>query len=455
MLWQGEALKNTMKKQKKYQKYNSADTVAVVSLYPHRGEVYSKGTTGVASYTKNLITKLSHKAVVFANIVDSPETYEEKNTLVVRCFTPNTTSMWTTIISELKKFSNIRKVLVQMDFSMYGNMLVGGMVIPFLGLLKLLGYETTVVLHHVITNVDHLSGHVGLTNSPSDQAKAKLYNALFTTFNVLLGLATHKIVILEHALKETLSTVVNPRKITVIPHAVDTNIRQIDKKTARKRLQLPNDEFVVMFFGYVNWFKGADLFARYFQNTRKLAGKRVRFVLAGGESPTMKEKLFYQNYFLEVKNRIRTSKNMTMTGYIDQKDITTYFSAADLIVFPYRECMCASGVLSLAFSYKLPFIVSDKLGHMFDAPDAKEALERSNLTTNEALFALSPTSIQHTASKVLENGIKKKMIQFATEMRDSRSYAKNATMYDDVLFSTAGTNEDTVFVPAVVMPNEY
>lgn len=424
-----------MKTNISYKKYDKADTVAVVSLYPKRGEMYSKGTTGVASYTKNLITKLTHKAVVFANVIDSPDTYKEKNKLVVRCFTPNTISMWSTLLIELKKFSNIKKLLIQLDFSMYGSMLVSGLVIPFLGICKIMGYETTVVLHHVITNVNHLSGHVGLTHSPFDQMKARIYNALFATFNISLGLVSKQIVILEHGLYEKLATVIPKEKITVIPHAVDTHTRLIDKTYARKRLQLPKNDYVVMFFGYVNWFKGADLFARYFERKQKIGGRRVRFILAGGESPTMKQKLFYQNYFCDVRNRIHASKNISMTDYVDQKDIGAYFSAADLVVFPYRDFMCASGVMSLTFSYQRPFIVSDKLSAMFDAADFTQAFERVGLTKEDMVFRLTRTDILHQTTNVLTDGVKPKLVKLSKMIAQERSFEKTATLYEDALFA--------------------
>lgn len=442
-----------MKNKNNYSEYNSADTVAVISLYPKHGETYSKGTTGVASYTKNLVTKLSHKAVVFANIIDKAKTYQEENALVVRCFSPNTLSMWVHIMRELRKFSRIKKVLIQLDFSMYGSMIVTGMIIPFLAILRLLGYEPTVVLHHVITNVNHLSGHVGLSNSFKDRVKAHVYNALFMTFNYSLGMVTHKIVILEHALKEKLAQIISPEKIVVIPHAVDATLETVDKITARKKLKLPTDEFVVMFFGYVNWFKGADLFVEYFKDTEKLAGKKVRFVIAGGESPTMKSKGFYRTYFHNVERSVRESKRVSMTGYVAQEDIGDYFSAADLIVFPYRECMCASGVLSLAFSYKTPFIVSDKLGIMFNAPDMQEIMKQIGLTREQVTFGLNKSDAQRVATKVLENGIKKKMKLLAGSMRETRAFSRNVRDYEEVLF-TPTPNKQISVAPAALMTHE-
>lgn len=433
--------------------YNNADTIAVISLYPKKGETYSKGTTGVASYTKNVVTEWSRNAVVFTNTITQPESYEEHNTYVIRCFTPNTITLWFQILKELRKFNRIKKVLIQLDFSMYGNIISTGLVLSFIGLLRVLGYEPHIVLHHVITNVNHLSGHVGLSNSVTDQIKKHIYNVMFTTFNMMLGLVSSNIIILEETLKQKLSHTISSSKITVIPHAVDTSLEPMDKAKARKKLKFPQDEFVVMFFGYVNWFKGADLFVEYFKQTQSLAGKKVRFIIAGGESPTMKSKQFYQTYFSDVKQAVEESHNVSMTGYVAQDDICSYFSAADLVVFPYREYMCASGVLSLVFSYKKPFIVSDQLVTMFESKDMEHAMNTVGLSQHDLTFALNASSVQTVSQKVLENGLKAKMVTLANELRTMRSFERNATIYESVLFEQVPDTQVSG-IPALALSDE-
>jgi glycosyltransferase involved in cell wall biosynthesis len=417
------------------QKYNHPETLVVVSLYPKKGEFYSAGLSGVAAYTKNVVVNMNRQVVVLADYQKEPSVYEEKNSLVLRCFQPGRLQMWKEILHVLRWFSHSKKVLIQFDFSMYGNMVVSGSILFFSAMLKLLGFEVSVVSHHVILDVNKLSGHVGLGNGFVDKIKAKIYNVFFYLFYLLLGLVTYKTIILEETLRERLEKVIPTHKIVAIPLAVDPTLHAMDKSKARKKLGIKSTEKVVLFFGFVNWFKGADFFATAFQDVKNLLGKPARFIIAGGESATLSTKPYYQKYFFDMLKTIENSHAVQITGYVSQEKIKEYFSAADLVVFPYRHFMCASGVLSLVFSYKKPFIVSEALGDMFEAEDLKEALVASHLQKKDLTFALDKTHLIQRTEKVLRNGLKKKMITMAGIVRQQRSYRNNAMLYDQALFA--------------------
>jgi len=164
-----------------------------------------------------------------------------------------------------------------------------------------------------------------------------------------------------------------------------------------------------------------------------LLNKNVSALIAGGESPTMKGKRFYQKYFNQVLKTVSDSPVVNMTGYIPQEDIRKYFSAADLIVFPYRHFMTASGVMSLALSYGKPFIVSHELSQMFDSPDFKKTLTEVGLKKSDIVFNLSKYSCLHTAENVLRNGIKRKMARLALIEREKRDYSLTAKAYDNLV----------------------
>lgn len=424
------------------QKYNNPETLLVVSLYPKKGEVYSTGTSGVASYAKNLISNMNRKIIVFSDYDKKPSLYEEENTLVIRCFKQNRFQMWKEIFSQIKTFTNTSTILIQFDFSIYGSILTSGLLLPFLFLLKISGFKASVISHHVILDVRKLSGHVGLGQSHLDQVKASVYNIFFNTFFFLLGLASHQIIVLEETLKKRLNHVISEKKIVAIAHPVDTSLTPIEKSEARKQLGIPMDEEVVVFFGFVNWFKGADFFAHAFQDTDRILDQKARFILAGGESVTMNTKPFYRTYFAETAQTIKNSKNMTMTGYVPQEMIPLYFSAADLIVFPYRHYMCASGVLSLVFSYQKPFIISSPLSEMLDSPDLSQAMKTVHLLKEDLIFTLDKESCLSVTERVLRNGLKQKMIDMTKIVREERSFLNTSQLYENVLFE-----DNTVISP--------
>jgi len=427
-------MKKLTKKQQAH--FDTPDTLVVVSLYPKKGETYSAGTTGVASYTKNLVTNMNRPVIVLADILTKPEVYQENNTLVLRCFDHNDPQLWMQLFKTIRQFKHPKQILLQFDFSMYGSMITSGLITAFLSLLKLFGYKPSVVSHHVVTHTQQLKGHLGLNNSIVDGIKSRLYDAIFQLFYILLGLATHKVILLEETLKHKLTHLIPAHKLVAIPHAVDTSLKTVSKRQARRRLNIPQDEQIVMFFGFANWFKGADLFADYFQNTSKILGKKTRFIIAGGESSTLNDKPYYQQFFDKILHTIYNSKAVSITGYVPQKQIKDYFAAADLVVFPYRYYMCASGVLSLVFSYNKPFIISSALKEMFASDDLAKAFANCELKPTDIQFDLTQKDCLRATKKVLRNGLKQKIRSVGTIMKTERSFANNAKLYEAALFNT-------------------
>jgi len=417
------------------QKYDRPDNLIIISLYPKRGELYSAGTSGVASYTKNIAKNMNRNIIVLADYEEKKEMYEEGKILVYRCFQRNTPKMWIEIIKALLKFSSIKTVLVQLDFAIYGSTLTTSLVLPLLAVLKLFGYQVSVTMHHVVLDAFKLKGHVGIKEGIIGQIKGWLYNILFHGFYFLLGTFTHQVIVLEEVLKTHLSKVIASRKITTISHGVDTHLHPISKLEARKKLKISKNEYVILFFGFINWFKGADCFVDAYKDTEYCLGRKARFIIAGGESPTLKDRKYYQEYFNHVITNVKAAKQFEITGYVPQKKIAQYFSAADLVVLPYRTLMTASGVLSLVFSYRKPFIISDELGKMFQSPDFKYALKKTGLHLSDVVFKLNHRSALVSSENVLKNGIKKKMSQMAGIMSELRSYENTAGLYEKALSS--------------------
>lgn len=425
--------------------FNQPATLAVISPYPKRGEVYSAGVTGVASYSKNVVKNLTGPVLVIANqlphrhqkTTSKPVFYQEGSALIGRVWQPNTIDLWRQIITTLRQFPQLKKVLIHFDFAMYGNPLVTSLVIPFLWLLKFYGYQVSLVAHHVVLDVDKLTGHLGLSQSWFDQKLAKIYSKIFRLFFRLLGLSVTQIIVLEKILQKRLATLINPHKIVTIPHAVDDSLSGPTKAAARKILGIKANEQVVLFFGFVNWFKGADFFVDTFKDVTKLLCKPARFIIAGGKSPTMSGKPYYDKYFAQLTQTIDQSAKVELTGYIPQQKIALYFAACDLVVFPYRDFMCASGVMSLTFSYAKPFIVSTELATVLNEADYRQALAQVGLKKDDLIFKLTPTDLLNQATNVLADGIKPKTVAFTRLIRSSRAFSQTAHRYAQAIFATS------------------
>ncbi|MDD4937980.1 MAG: glycosyltransferase [Candidatus Shapirobacteria bacterium] len=427
-------------------KYNNSDSLLVISFYPNKGETYSAGATGVASYTKNIISNLHRKVVVLANKqINSPDkTYQENNSLVIRCFISNTPKMWSMLWKQIRSFNQIKNIHIQYDSSMYGGILTSGLIIPFVTLLRIFGYKVSITLHHVVDDVLQLRGQVGLKETFIDTIKGKVYNIIFHVFYWILALFTNKFIVLEETLVNKLLTIAPHAKVTAIAHGVDNNLKTKTKIEACHNLKINPKDFVIIFFGYINWFKGADFFVKAFSKVNKILGRKTHFFIAGGSSPTLGDKPYYQSFYQSIKKEADKSKSLFITGYVKQEDIANYFAATDLVVFPYRHYMTASGVLSLVFSYKKPFIISNKIEEMFNAPDFKQAFLKSNLKKSDLTFRLTPHDCQKTATKVLKNGLIAKTINMTKYMSESRDFVKTADLYDQALFGASIKSKNVI-----------
>ncbi len=417
------------------EKYNSPDTLGVVSLYPKKGEVYSRGVSGVASYAKNIISNFGRRVIVFCDYKNKPSFYEEGRTLVIGCFKKNSQNMWEEIYKYLKKFDRVNNLLLQFDFALYGNIFTSSLAAAFIMLLKLLGYRISITCHTVLTDVRKISGHIGLKNNLMGNFKANIYTLVFKLFYKTISTLSDQIIVLEENLKIKLQNLTNSKNIFAINHGVDNTLTPISKNKARKILGIGKKEHLVLFFGYVNWFKGADFFVNSFTKTEKILGKKVNFVIAGGKSATLSGKKYYEQYFESIKSSIKLSKSIKITGYVSQKRIPVYFSAADLIILPYRHFMMASGVLSLALSFKKPFIISKESSPVLESTDFIESLSLSNLKKEEIVFDLNSRSLNYLTKKVLKNGTRKKIIKLAYILRNKRDYKNTALQYENLIFA--------------------
>ena len=198
--------------QKLIEKYNHQDSLMIVSVYPKKGEVYSSGVSGVASYVKNLASNLNRKVIVIADYQANPEIYEEGNVLVARCFKVGKMGLWRDVYKILKQFKQVKTALMQLAPSIYGGWLISGLILPFIAILRLVGYRVSVSLHHVVEDIGRLSGHVGLGNSELDSLKIKFINLVFKIYYWSLGWSVNKIIVLEQGLQSKLAKLVDKNK---------------------------------------------------------------------------------------------------------------------------------------------------------------------------------------------------------------------------------------------------
>lgn len=146
------------------------------------------------------------------------------------------------------------------------------------------------------------------------------------------------------------------------PHPLYDNFGDIvPREDALSFLHLQDDCRYMLFFGLVRAYKGLDLLIEAFADTR-FDTLPVKLVIAGEFYDDMRPYLeMIDSHNLKDKVIIRDS-------YIPDEEVRYYFSAADIVVQPYKSAT-QSGVTQVAYHFNRPMLVTDVGGLKEIVPD--------------------------------------------------------------------------------------
>jgi D-inositol-3-phosphate glycosyltransferase len=137
----------------------------------------------------------------------------------------------------------------------------------------------------------------------------------------------------------------------LVPHPVyDLFGERIDKNEARRRLGLPEGEPLLLFFGFVRDYKGLDLLLDALPRIRERIPARL---LVLGEFYSGKDRTLEQIQKLGLADAVTLED-----GYVPNERVGLYFSAADVVVLPYRSAT-QSGIVPIAYQLERPVICTD------------------------------------------------------------------------------------------------
>lgn len=430
-------------------KYNKENSILVISSYPEKGVLYSGNVCAVGGFAKNTIKSLNdliektgekRKIIVLTVTTGKKEAYVEDGILIIRCFKRNRITSYLSLLKQVMKFGNVKDALVEFEFASFGDTKITGFFPILLMSLFLLHKSTTLVLHQVIDNVSEISGHIGFKKK---SIQISIYNILLKFFYFMLTLFVKRVVVLEEVFRKRLSGLTNKNKISVIPHGVDTTIEELSKELAKKKLGIKGNEFIVLYFGYLTWYKGVDWLVKSF-SSKKVKKNNIKLIVAGGESFTQKDKPHYKNFTSKIFKAADKSDNIKITGFVNEKDIPLYFSACDVVVLPYRTMISSSGPLSLAFSFKKPLLISNALENYFLSQDFSSSLSESNLSKDDILFSLSEKNLFGKIASLDEMKIKKLSL-FSNIIREKRSFEELGKIYHELISSRKQMSYISIF----------
>jgi len=426
-------LTNGRKKDYTKSGFNAPDSLIVISSFPPKSGEPAR-LNAVACYTGNLLQAFrDRKIIVLCEVIDRPEIYRQGNLLIVRCFRRGSPSLYLDLFKTLGKFREPRQVLLQFEFNMFGQTSVTSLLPAFLVAVKLLGKPLTVVLHQVVDDLGTIAGHLGLRNKP---LKRTTLNLGLKVFYILMGALSDTIIVHEAALKDRLARLVPKTKIEVISHGLSLEEKPESQTTAKARLGIKKDQFVLLLFGYLTWYKGVDwLIEKVGELAIKRPDLRLKLLVAGGPSATLKDKPHYQMFLRKVESlAAKYPRTVNLTGYIPEDKVRDYYSAADLVVLPYRALMSASGPLSFALRFAKPFLTSSALKDTFQNEDIKDILSQQKIKAAELMFSLTNHDFENKLEALIqEKGRLSRLQGVVLRLRSLRSWEDTVVAYQSVL----------------------
>ena len=144
-------------------------------------------------------------------------------------------------------------------------------------------------------------------------------------------------------------------KVQVHPTYSAFNFDNLDRHSAREKLGIPDDEDMMLFFGFVREYKGLKhlLNAVHILKEKQYKDRQVPVLYVVGDFDGNREE------YLTLIDELKIAEDIKLIdGYVPDKEVEKYFSSADLVVLPY-ESATQSGIVQIAYGFRKPVIVTD------------------------------------------------------------------------------------------------
>jgi glycosyltransferase involved in cell wall biosynthesis len=157
-------------------------------------------------------------------------------------------------------------------------------------------------------------------------------------------------VVMSNSVADELRTFTKTKDIRYAPHPIYDNYgTEIVQKEAKAQLNLPGNAHILLFFGFIRAYKGLDLLL---EALGKVSSENLHLVVAGERYEDWKP---YQ----DIIERLDLAQKVHLfPDFIPSEDVKYYFSAADLVVQPYKSAT-QSGISQIAYHFEKPMIVTN------------------------------------------------------------------------------------------------
>jgi glycosyltransferase involved in cell wall biosynthesis len=154
------------------------------------------------------------------------------------------------------------------------------------------------------------------------------------------------------------------KPIIISPHPIfDYFGSTISKEEARNQLNIPNEQNLILFFGFIRKYKGLDILLNAMAS-EKMISKNIHLMIVGE---------FYEDakpYHELVQTLGIQDRVQIIEAFIPDNEVKKYVCSADFIIQPYRNAT-QSGVTPLAYHFEKPMLVTNVGGLADTVPDNK------------------------------------------------------------------------------------
>ena len=156
-------------------------------------------------------------------------------------------------------------------------------------------------------------------------------------------------IVMSEPVKKSLLSLKKDARILLQPHPIyDQYGERIEKSVACKRLGIKDDKKNLLFFGLIRDYKGLDLLIEGMSGL----DESYQLIIAGESYGS------FEKYNELVANSPFKDNIAVFEQYIPDDMVTVLFSAADVLVLPYRSAT-QSGVVALAYQMEVPMIATN------------------------------------------------------------------------------------------------
>jgi len=272
---------------------------------------------------------------------------------------------------------------VQFEFHKFGSPYASFLIVPLLFLVRTLGIKIVVTIHGPLFPRNASNRTFDFIPTNGLRVPAILLKAYASLVYKMISALSDALIVHANIFRKWLNQF-GVSNCYVVPHGTKV-LESIQTEESSK------ESIRILYFGVVSPRKGIEYLLESFASLKL---PHTKLIIAGFEPR------YYQGYTDKLRGIIQTlgiGKQVTITGYVPEKDIPQLFREATIMVLPYNYSISASGPLMLALSYGTPTIVtrtkyfSEMFGNSNDVllvpPEDPKSLSRAilKLLTNSEL----------------------------------------------------------------------